>query len=365
MPKLLLLLQNVHDFVHDLPMKPNYSGPYIYTGNIDIKVWSQLSKSEQEAALSKEWYVYYSFRDPITGNLVRQSNIKTGVNSLKSKNERIAKLKTIKDNLLFLLKKGFNPYADNSHLEEKVMQKLNADINNHTTSSPAEVKKPSKIKILKEQKKTILSENEKSIKEAFAFGLKIKQSVLGDTSYSGLQGRINRFLTWLEESKSTSEKISTLDKKTFINYLNFVLEKTSASNRNNTRTDLSSLVQTLVDNEIMSENFLKNINVLKSAPERNKTYSVAQEKDILKYLNSNDHVLLLYIQFITYNFLRPVEVNRLKVADLDLEGKKLFVRAKNKVVKVKIIPQKIIDLIPDLTQMNPNHYLFTPKAIGA
>lgn len=366
MSKLLVLLQNVHDIVHDLPMKSNYSGPFIYTGSVDIKAWSKLSKSEQEEALSKEWYVYYSFRNPKTGKLVRQSNIKTGVNSLKTKQERYDKLVTIKDNLLFLLKTGFNPYIDNSTLEQKTLQKLDAEINGTTTSIPvSKQKKPEKIVVVKTQKKQIVTKNEKSIKEAFVFGLKIKQNVLGATSYSGFQGRINRFLTWLDNNGSSSDKISTLDKKTFINYLNFVLENTSASNRNNTRTDLSALVQTLVDNEIMTDNYLKSINVLKSAPERNKTYSLAQETDILKYVEDNDPILLLYIQFITYNFLRPVEVNRLKVGDLDLKGKKLFVRAKNKAVKVKIIPQKIIDLLPDLTNNNPNHFLFTPTAIGA
>jgi integrase len=365
MPKLLVLLQNVHDYVHDLPMKSNYSGPYIYTGNVDIKAWSTLSKLAKEEALSKEWYVYYSFRNPKTGKLVRQTNIKTGVNSLKTKQERFAKLATIQDNLLFLLKRGFNPYADNSILEEKTFQKLDAEINGTTTAPVAKEKKPEKIPVLKAPKTKVVVENEKSIKEAFQFGLKIKQNVLGATSYSGFHGRINRFLTWLDKNGSSSDKISTLEKKTFINYLNYVLENTSASNRNNTRTDLSALVQTLVDNELMNDNYVKSINVLKSAPERNKTYSVTQEKDILEYIEQNDAILLLYIQFITYNFLRPVEVNRLKIGDLDLEGKKLFVRAKNKAVKVKIIPQKIIDLLPDLSNIDPNHYLFTPTAIGA
>ena len=71
MPKLLVLLQNVHDYVHYLPMKPNYSGPYLYTGNVDIKTWSTLSKEAKEKALSKEWYVYYSFRNPQTGKTIK------------------------------------------------------------------------------------------------------------------------------------------------------------------------------------------------------------------------------------------------------------------------------------------------------
>lgn len=365
MSKLLVLLQNVHDYVHDLPMKSNYSGPYIYTGNVDIKAWSTLSKLVKEEALSKEWYVYYSFRNPQTGKLVRQTNIKTGVNSHKTKQERYAKLATIQDNLLFLLKRGFNPYADNTKLEEKTLQKLDAEINGTTTDPFLKEKDPEKTPVVKAPKTKVVADNEKSIREAFQFGLKIKQNVLGATSYSGFQGRINRFLTWLDKNGNSSDKISTLEKKTFINYLNTVLENTSASNRNNTRTDLSALVQTLVENELMNDNHVKSINVLKSAPERNKTYSVIQEKDILEYIERHDAVLLLYIQFITYNFLRPVEVNRLKIGDLDLEGKKLFVRAKNKAVKVKIIPQKIIDLLPDLSSIDPNHYLFTPTAIGA
>jgi integrase len=364
MSKLLVLLQNVHDIVHDLPMKSNYSGPYIYTGNVDMKSWSSLSKEDQENALSKEWYVHYSFRNPQTGKLVRQNNIKTGVNSLKTKQERYEKLVKIKDNLLFVLKTGFNPYADNIQLEEKTLRNLDAQINGTKAIPVSKEKTLQKNPVAKTSKKQIASEKEKSIRASFQFGLKIKQNVLGKTSYSGFQGRINRFLSWLDQNGNSSDKISTLEKKTFINYLNYVLENTSAGNRNNTRTDLSSLVQTLVDNEIMKDNYIKSINVLKSAPERNKTYSITQETDILKYIELNDPVLLLYIQFITYNFLRPVEVNRLKIGDLDLEGKKLFVRAKNKAVKVKIIPQKIIDLLPDLSTMNSSSYLFTPTAIG-
>ena len=52
----------------------------------------------------------------------------------------------------------------------------------------------------------------------------------------------------------------------------------------------------------MATNFVKSISVLKSIPERNKTHSVQQESDILNYLEKNDPILLLYVQFITYNF---------------------------------------------------------------
>lgn len=357
MSNLSILLQTVHTIVHTLPMKPTFSKPKIYTGGVDVLKWNKLSKSEKELALSKDWYIYFKFRNPETGKLTRQSNIKAGVNRLKSKEERINMLEKFQAKLLFLLEQGFNPYQDNSLLEEKINGKKEV-----LQVSEVKTQQPKNIKIEVEPVST--QEIEKSIREAFEFGLTIKKNVLSKTSYSGYQGRINRFLNWLDENGGTNDGISTLTKKTIINYLNYVLQNTSASNRNNTRTDLSSLIQTLVDNELMKENFVKNINVLKSSPERNKTYSNTQEIDILKYVQENDPILLLFIQFITYNFLRPVEVCRLKIGDLDLDGKKLFVRAKNKAVKVKIIPQKIIDLLPDLSKMNPDYFLFTPDQIG-
>lgn len=356
MSTISLLLQTVHVTVHDLPMKPNYSDPKIFTGGVEISQWKKLSKQEQNNALLKDWYVYYSFRNPKTGKLERQSNVKLGSNKIKSAKERFEFLKMVQQNLSILLKKGFNPYSDNTELTNKLFKKSNFN---------DEVAIPEKeIAIKKISTDSVTIEKEMSIREAFEFALKLKKQSLGKASYSSYQGRINRFLEWLDTNGGTALGISTLTKKIFINHLNQVLEKTSASNRNNCRADLSSLVQVLVDNEIMKDNFIKSINVLKSTPERNKTYSVNQETKILNYLAVNDPLLLLFIQFISYNFLRPVEVCRLKIGDLDLEGRKLFLKTKNKAVKVKIIPQKIIDLLPDLSGMNPDHYLFTTTQIG-
>lgn len=356
MSKLLLLLLAVHDTVHDLPMKNNYSEPKIFTGKVDVSKWNKLSKQEQNEAISKEWYVYFSFRHPQTGKLERQTNVKLDANRIKTAKERSEYLKTVQQNLSILLKKGYNPYQDNTKLNNKYFNKVDIVQKTETLNPKKEIAQIST---------SIAVEKEKTIREAFEFGLKNKINVLGKASYSNYQGRIKRFLAWLDNNEiKSSSGISTLNKKILNEYLNFILETSKATNRNNTRADLSSLIQVLVDNELMSTNFVKSISILKATPERNKTYSVKQESDILNYLKVNDPILLLYTQFIIYNLLRPIEVNRLKIDDLDIEGKKIFVRAKNKAVKVKIIPQKIIDLLPDFSQMNKNHYLFTPTKFG-
>jgi hypothetical protein len=60
------------------------------------------------------------------------------------------------------------------------------------------------------------------------------------------------------------KSIEMLTKTVVIAFLNDVLQNTSARNRNNYRVDLSSLMQTLEDNEVVTLNFIKKIPVLKT-----------------------------------------------------------------------------------------------------
>ncbi|RLD26990.1 MAG: hypothetical protein DRI75_10570 [Bacteroidetes bacterium] len=102
-------------------MKLNFSEPKIYTGSVDISQWSRLSTNQQKDALSKDWYIYYSFRDIKTGNLKRQPNIKAGANRYKNKSKRYQFLKILQKNLLLLLESGFNPYKDHLKLVESLL----------------------------------------------------------------------------------------------------------------------------------------------------------------------------------------------------------------------------------------------------
>jgi len=81
-------------------------------------------------------------------------------------------------------------------------------------------------------------------------------------------------------------------------------------------------------------------------------------------MKDNDPILLLFVQFISYNFLRPIEVCRLRIGDLDLKDKKLYVRAKNQPVKTKIIPDILLDKLSGLEKLDSNALLFTPDGIG-
>jgi integrase len=347
------LARHLNNFSNQKIMsKPNYSIPKIYTGGADTSLWNQLSTEEQKKYLKKDWYIYYSFRCPESGLLKRVTPIKGYANSYKTMKERMKYLNVMRDALELLLKNGLNPYTENdfSFIDEMLNEKVKA---NNTKSE----KKPI------EEKAILLAstKNINTIKDSFENVLKIKKNQMNTTSFKNYQLRIMRFMNFLPD---TSLPIDSIVKKDVINFLNNILETTSPRSRNNYRTDLNSFFKELENNEYIENNFIAKINVLKSNPERNKTFSDKTQKDIYDYLEKEDKMLLLFIKFISYNFLRPVEVCRLKIKDIDINERKISVRAKNKLVKVKIIPEILINELPDLNTFNPESYLFTPDGFG-
>ena len=312
MSNLLRYLQSEHDFEHDLKEKKKYSEPKIYDADGD---------------LSKRWYVYFSFRKTADLTLIRFPNNIYAPQHLDKK-ERLQWLKTIQRNLSILLKDGFDPYNPENNFEFDTEESLNH-----------------------------------SLREAFEFALNIKKSTLAATSYQGLVGRMLRFIKWLNENGFKNRLMTSVNKKVVTSYLNDILIATSAKNRNNTRTDISSVFTVLADNEIIPDNFIHKIPVLKSTPEKNKSFTSDQETEIFKYLNENNTLLSLYVKFISFNFLRPVEVNRIKIGDIDLNDKILKIKTKTG-FKVKRISQLLINEIPDLSIYKSDAYLFGRKDFG-
>ena len=123
-------------------------------------------------------------------------------------------------------------------------------------------------------------------------------------------------------------------------------------------------MQVLFDNDIIEANFIRQIPVLKAPPSRNKTYTKDKQEEIFEYLEKEDPNLLLFIKFISYNFLRPIEVCRLKVGDIDLKRQEVTFKAKNSPMKTKIIPELLIKDLPDLSNLDKGLSLFTPDGIG-
>ena len=347
--------QNEHNLEHKKP----FSIPKIYDANGD---------------LNKRWYIYFTYLNPDTGKLERMKNIYGKTNRYKTKEARYSLLSIYKKRLLKLLKDGYNPFVDNTE-HHKSMSTSGKSITTFKDRLTA-----NNNRFDESSKKSVVTNNNNnnnnsavgnssntdiiSLKEAIELSIALKTNIVSKRTIVDYQSRCNILIKYLNNNSIVVDNIRTLKKKTIIDFLNTIQVKTSARNRNNYRTCLSSVFQTMEDNELIEKNFIKNINQLKSSPQRNKTYSVQQQEEIFQHLETEDPILLLYIKFISYNLLRPIEVCRLKIKNIDFLNRTLQFQAKNKLLKTKIIPEILFKDIPDLSMKEGDLYLFTPNEIG-
>ena len=335
--------ESAYDCAYDLSMKKNYSPPKLYTAKGDLK---------------KRWYVYFSFRDPKTGKLKRVTPFYGEAHKYKTKEDRLYVLSAYRKKILELLKKGYNPFEDNTELHIKQKELANTKKIANRKTEPTTKVQPTVTK------KKPVAIHEKTIKEALDFALLIKKNIVTASTYNAYKGKAKALQVFITKNYAGITHIHLLTKNIMVQFLNDVLQRTSPRNRNNYRLELSSLFQTLEDNEIIVSNFLKKIPTLKAIPERNKTYTKETQEAIFKFLETKDPTLLLYIKFISYNFLRPIEVCRLKVGDINLIDKTIAFKAKNSPLKTKIIPDILIDELPNLSNLDRDNPLFTIHGLG-
>ena len=297
-----------------------------YTGGVDVKKWSSFTSSQKKEALRKSWYVRWYFSNPKTKKLERQGNIKAGVNRLPKMNDRVKMLKEIRKHLKKAIKQGYSPYEeinDNFETEKKHINIKDALKKAHDHSK-----------------------------------LTVSKVTSNDYFYAKEQ-----FLDFIGLTNQLKD-IKEVNKTTVLKFLNQKLEKTSARTRNNYKSSLSALF-TVLENKLnlIERNFIKDISNEKTKVKTDRTFTKTELKNIVDWLKYTDSYLLTYIRFIAYNFLRPVEVNRLKVKDINLEESLLYFQAKNKPLKIKRIPSIFIEDIKSLNLhlYNKEYFLFTPK----
>ena len=319
-----ILQKYVVEYAQDVlkKMQKKYTISF-YTGGINVNEWKDLSKSEKTKALKKSWYLRWSFRNPNTNKLERQSHLKGGVNKLKKFEDRVRHLKNLKFGLETAIRNGYSPFSLNNFEDEKKV---------HT------------------------------IKEALELAYEhCTLSVSKITSKDYLHTK-NQFLDFLKYNQN--KDINDLTKSVVLKFLNQKLKETSARTRNNSKASLSALF-TIMENKLnlIDRNFIKDIGNEKTKPKTDRTFTRKELKDIVEYLKNNDPYLLMYIRFVSYCFLRPVEVNRLKVKDVNLEESLLYFKAKNKPQKTKRIPSIFIEDVKamNLHLYNKEYFLFTLK----
>ncbi|TFF34413.1 tyrosine-type recombinase/integrase [Mucilaginibacter psychrotolerans] len=280
--------------------------------------------------------------------------------------------------------KGYYPFTSRNKiadLQEREFQfrKVREAVLNHLKEGKS-IKYPETIKSvneakIKESKKTAFDEN-------FTLFLRLKgyDNPIPKKERSAEQFKVfykNQFKPFLQK-KGMVNDLTKVSKGDILEFMNAYYLSTDPNIKwSNTtwtlkKALLSSFFQTLVDEDILTENPVKKVKSKpKEATERFKVFS-KEERDLLfAHLDKCEYPFLAAAaRVIYYSYIRETELTRLKVSDFDLDKRTIRIEANNakgqkdKLVKwVKMTPQLTDAVRSYLSHFDhqPDWYIFGKK----
>jgi integrase len=194
----------------------------------------------------------------------------------------------------------------------------------------------------------------------FAFELKAKESRRHSiVTYSSF---VHIFKNYLNEMEKADYNLKDFNKREAIQYLDHVLikRKVSALTRNNYLKAMKVLFFVLIDREYITENPFTGIKKLRIEKKRRTVFSRSESGIICNYLKGNDDGLLLAISLCYYCALRPAEIRRLKVQDVDLKVGIITLdgtNTKNKNLARITMPNHLVAFCKEIgIKKHPAHY---------
>lgn len=156
-----------------------------------------------------------------------------------------------------------------------------------------------------------------AIKEAS----QIKINLTGKQNGIKIKGIRDRFLEHITEQKLERLPLAEVSRKHIYHFLDEIksVRNLSNSTRNNYKDSLSQIFEIMLEREWINSNPCSGISYLKTASNKHVAYTKAQQKKIEAYLVKKNYPLYIFTRLIYHGFIRPVEVTRLRISDINLE----------------------------------------------
>lgn len=301
------------------PVEINYSHPKLH-----------IPKDENgKITVSKPWYIWFNYKNPGATKKDKWTKFKFrhDINKYPTAKQRKELGMRLVRVYTQLLDEGYNPFTKTSsegfHLQQ------------------TELSCNAALKMAFEQKKNELA-----------------RKTVGDWS-----SRLNTFIKYAEAAGFSDHNITEINSFHIASFLNYISDQGQGPKSiNNFRGCLSALWGKLANDMIVQTNPVTVLKKRKENPQKNKPFTPEEITAIKNYLLANDPGLLTFIRFVAFAFLRPVEVVRLTVGDVDLKNFRLSVKTKTEArATVRVVPQ----LEEELQKMQLHNYLKTDFLLTA
>lgn len=286
-----------------------------------------------------EWYVRYSYLHPDTATF-KEFTERGGLNRIKVLREKEKAAIALRDMINNMLRNGWNPFDDENVAKKK---------------EPASVGLIAYLETLIETKRQTLK---RRTWQSYVYGLNCLKKWL-----------IAQNLQNIAISKFTDDKARQFHDSLLLagTYKNKSI--------NNQVANLKVIFNLALERKAITANPFKGINKLPEESGKHFPYSKTQKTKMKKAILKDDPELWMFVKVIYHCFIRPVEILRLKVGDVDVKNRLINLPAgitKNKKQLSVVIPANFIDEVKQwqLHKYDENWYLFShdlkpgPKTYG-
>ncbi len=305
--------------------KRQYSDPKLYIPKINGK---------PSVGPGKRWYVWFLWRNPESKKLDIKIKFSKGINTFKTVKERKKVGTALVKAYSKALDAGWNPI--------------------HKTVT-----------------KRVVQESY-TLKTGLQHALELKCRNVKEATRIDYEHRLDTFFTWTDQNHKSGlllEKFTLQDFYSYLDYLELEYKNKrtgkglSNTSIGNTKRVISSLFTELKNRRLIQHNFIKDIPTIKSKPIKNRPFTYNELQDIKNYLQAHDPYMISFLSFMIYPLLRPREICRLKIEDLNTRDWIIGVETKTENRSYSRIIQKMRPAIEAMKiEGLPGGYsLFTPE----
>lgn len=274
--------------------------------------------------IKKDWFVFYSYRNPSTGKMVRFREYK-GLSKTYSRRERLLKSKEQIESITLKLKNGWNPFEG----EQQVVYSDNIEYQ-HAINSYGKLKSSAK-----------------NFRYYCSKYLDYKKNSVRSSTYTTYKSKFRYLEDYIVRNKIGSQPAAFSEEhaRQFTDYL-IRVRKVGKKSINQYNTLMRSLWNFMIEVGAVKINVFADIRRLKAGTNKPRIYNQKLIKELKTIMQDMDPQMLIVIKFIFNCLIRPGELRFLQIKHIDFERGRIMIPAeiaKTNKLRIVDIPDYLIE----------------------
>ena len=293
--------------------------------------------------LSRQWFIYFSCRNPKTGKMKR-FRIYTGFSDINNLEHRIAHGEDLCQLYAHRLRSGWTPFTSDEFIyDDHVEYKSVAEIYGTRRR------------------------NNNTVRMWISKFFEQLQPGISPATYSTYVSKLRLFTLWIEKNNLQDNDLATFSNQIILDFFNFLITKRELSGISIKKYNqiLTSFFEFLKKNHIIFQNPVFDIPKCNRINDQAPRPIPREDIEIFKMEIRKDPELWLAVQFEFYCALRPgYEIRLMKIKDIDFTRGTVRVdrrRAKTRIERIVTIPQQFLNEIKtfyELQKYDKEFYVF-------